>query len=381
MKLSKRIENCAMSETIKLDDLAKSMQVQGKKVINLATGQPNFDTHQEIKSAIISAVKSGNNKYSAPSGLSLLKKAIISEIKTDYQLQYKTNEIIVTNGAKQALYNLFQILLNPGDEVIITLPAWVSYGEQIKLAGGTPVYVQCRPDWQLDVQAIAKNITKKTRAIILNSPNNPTGQVYNKKDIYDLNKIIKNKNIFVISDDPYRYILFSKEFYSFAQVNKTKTIIVDSVSKSHALAGWRVGWMAADKEIISAMVNLQSQCSGNVCNLAQIATIRALNLDKKKFNPWLDEYKERKDYLVEELNKIKNISFIEPQGAFYFFINISKIEKNSVKFCEQLLKQEKLVLVPGKAFGLDGYIRLSFAFPLGDLKLAVKKLNKFIKNY
>jgi aspartate aminotransferase len=196
-----------------------------------------------------------------------------------------------------------------------------------------------------------------------------------------LNKIIKHKNILVISDDPYRYILFDKKFYSFAQINKEQTIIVDSISKSHSVPGWRLGWAAGPAEIIKAMNKLQGQICGNVCNLAQMAGIKALSLPKNTINPWIKEYNKRRNYLITELSKIKELSFIVPEGAFYFFINIYKITKNSVAFCEQLLKKEKLVLVPGKAFGLDGFVRWSFAFSMKDLKEAIKRLNNFINKY
>lgn len=377
--LSKRILNCAESETLRLDDLAKSMIARGEEVINLTAGQPDFETFPEIKKAVQQAANKGNNKYSSAAGMPSLKHAVVKLIQRDYKIKYQPEEIVITNGAKQALFSAFQVLLNENDEVIMPIPAWVSYGEQIKLAGGIPIFVKTKKDFHLDLQEIKKKISKKTKSIILNSPNNPTGVVYDKNELIALNKIIKNKNIFIISDDPYRYILFDKKFFSIASINKKQTIIIDSISKSHGVPGWRLGWAAGPKDIVSAMAKLQGQISGNVCNLMQLAGIKALSLPKNKINPWLVEYKKRRMFLIKELSQIKEISCIAPQGSFYFFINISKIEKNSVKFCEQLLKKEQLALVPGRAFGLDGYARLSFAFSMKDLKKAVKKLNNYIK--
>lgn len=381
IKLSDKIKKCTVSETLRLDAIANEMQSRGEKVVNLTAGQPDFETFPEVKNAVKKAVQKGNNKYSAATGLSALKRTVTKLIAGDYRIKYQSDEIIITNGAKQGLYSIFQVLLNKGDEVIIPIPAWVSYIEQVKLADGRPVLVKTKKDFHLDILEIKKNITKKTRLIILNSPNNPTGAVYNKKELLTLNKIIKNKNILVISDDPYRYILFNKKFYSFASINKKQAIIVDSISKSHSVPGWRLGWVAGPLEIINALAKLQGQISGNVCNLAQIAGIKALSMQKNKINPWLKEYKQRRQYLIREFSQMKNISCTEPEGAFYFFINISKITKNSINFCEQLLKNEKLALVPGKAFGLDGYVRLSFANSIKDLKEAIKRLNKFINNY
>lgn len=381
IKLSAKIKNCALSETLRLDTLAKEMQSRGENVINLAAGQPDFETFSEVKNAIKKAVIKGNNKYSAPAGMPLLKESVVGLIRRDYGIKYQSNEIIITNGAKQGLYSLFQVLLNKGDEVIIPIPAWVSYVEQVKLAVGRPVLVKTSKNFHLDIQEIKNNITKKTKLIVLNSPNNPTGAVYSKQELLALNKLIFHKNIFIISDDPYRYILFKKKFYSFASINKDQAIIVDSISKSHSVPGWRLGWVAGPLEIISALAKLQGQISGNVCNLAQIAGIKALSLPKNIINPWVKEYNKRRNFLKIELSKIPELSYIAPEGAFYFFINITKISNNSVNFCEQLLKKEKLVLVPGKAFGLDGYVRLSFANSMKDLIEAIKRLNKYINNY
>lgn len=381
IKLSAKIKKCALSETLRLDTLAKEMQSCGENVINLAAGQPDFETFSEVKNAIKKAVIKGNNKYSAPAGMPLLKESVVGLIRRDYEIKYQSNEIIITNGAKQGLYSLFQVLLNKGDEVIIPMPAWVSYVEQVKLADSRPVLVKTKKNFHLDIQEIKNNITKKTKLIVLNSPNNPTGAVYSKQELLALNKLIFHKNIFIISDDPYRYILFKKKFYSFASINKDQAIIVDSISKSHSVPGWRLGWVAGPLEIISALAKLQGQISGNVCNLAQIAGIKALSLPKNLINPWVKEYNKRRNFLKTELSKIPELSYIAPEGAFYFFINITKISKNSVNFCEQLLKKEKLVLVPGKAFGLDGYVRLSFANSMKDLIEAIKRLNKYINNY
>lgn len=380
--LSKKIQEISLSPSIKLDAMAKDMIARGDFVINLTAGELDFDTFSEVKQASIKAIRKSYNKYTSPAGLASFRQVIVTHIKKHFNLEYKNDEVIVGNGAKQILYNIFQAILNPGDQVIVPIPAWVSYTEQIKLAGGKAVLVKTKKDFHLDIDAIKKKINKKTKAIVLNTPNNPTSVVYTKAELQALNQVIKNKNIYVISDDIYRTILYEDaKFTSFAQINKQQTLLVDGVSKSCALTGWRVGWCAGNKDVIEAMTCLQSHASGNVCNIAQFGAQAAIILSVDKFKKFKKQLGKRRKYLIHELNKIPEISFFEPEGAFYFFINIKNLEPDSIKFCEKLLKKEKLAVVPGIFFGLDGYIRLSFSNSLPHIKEGTQRFRHFIANY
>ncbi|MFH1536737.1 MAG: pyridoxal phosphate-dependent aminotransferase [Patescibacteria group bacterium] len=377
-KLCYKITKVKPSSTLILDKQAKDMIRAGKAVINLTAGELDFPVPIEIRKKVAGAAKKGFNLYTPAAGLLNLKKEIILKLKRDNNLTYGLDQIIATNGAKQSLYTIFQVLLNEGDEVIVPVPYWVSYVEQIKLAGGKPVLANCDKDFNLDVKAIAEKITKKTKAIIINSPNNPTGKVYSEKTLKALAKTVKSKNIYVISDEIYEKMIYEKKHISIAKFLKNQTLIVNGFSKSHAITGWRIGYTAGPQDIISAMTNLQSHASGNVSNLSQIAGIIALKTKNRAPGIFLEQLKKRREILINYFSKIKGAKIAEPEGAFYIFFKIPKLTNNSDKFCQNLLKHGKVAMVPGHCFGKEGYVRLSYANSTKNIIRALKRIDKFI---
>lgn len=384
MQLSHRSQKIIPSQTLALDSQAKKLQAGGKEVINLTAGEPDFDLPLVIKQGALKAIKTGNNKYSNSVGLEPLRQTLAKVTSQKLKVKYSAEEIIVVNGAKQGLYSLFQVILNPGDEVVVLKPYWVSYLEQIKLASGKPVIVPTAENFELDVNAIKKVLTKKTRVVLLNSANNPSGKIYTKKNLLALSKLIRNKNIWLISDEVYAVLTYGYRFLSPITLMpnlKKQFVYIGSASKELALPGWRVGWLAGPKDLIKALAKLQSHLCGNVNNIAQLAVLAGFQKDIKETKQFLAELKRRRQMVSAELSRIPGLRFQKPEGAFYFFIDISQIEKDSVEFATQLLSKAGVAVVPGVFFGTEGYIRLSFANSYASLQKAMKKLKQFILNY
>ena len=391
--ISDSLKRIKPSPTIAVTQKARELRAAGKDVIGLGAGEPDFDTPENIKKAAIKAIKRGDTKYTAVDGTPELKKAIIKKFKRENKLNYSLDQITVGTGGKQVLYNAFMATLNKGDEVIIPAPFWVSYPDMVLLAGGKPKIVKCTAaeGFKLTPKKLKKAISKKTKWIILNSPSNPTGAGYSKKEIYDLAKIlIRNKKIFILSDDIYEHVRYDNfNFFTIAQVSKLKdrTLTMNGVSKSYAMTGWRIGYAAGPKEIIKAIGKIQSQSTSNPSSISQAAAVEALN-GKQDFIPVRAKaFQERRDFVVNSLNAIEGISCLKPQGAFYVFPNckglIGKKDKsgkkitNDTDFVQSLLENNDVAVVQGSAFGLEGFFRISYATSMEKLEIAMKRIKSF----
>ena len=390
--ISDSLKRIKPSPTIAVTQKARELRAAGKDVIGLGAGEPDFDTPENIKKAAIKAIKRGDTKYTAVDGTPELKKAIIKKFKRENKLNYSLDQITVGTGGKQVLYNAFMATLNKGDEVIIPAPFWVSYPDMVLLAGGKPKIIKCteQEGFKLTPKKLKKAISKKTKWIILNSPSNPTGAGYSKKEINDLAKIlIRNKKIFILSDDIYEHVRYDNfNFFTIAQISKLKdrTLTMNGVSKSYAMTGWRIGYAAGPKEIIKAIGKIQSQSTSNPSSISQAASVEALNGTQKFIRTRAKSFKERRDFVVKSLNSIKGINCLKPNGAFYVFPNCKKLlgKKNNLKkdtdFVKKLLEKANVAVVQGSAFGLDGYFRISYATSMKNLKVALKRIKDFCEN-
>ncbi len=395
MKLSNKSMNIEPSLTLEITAKAKKMKKEGIDVIGFGAGEPDFNTPENIQKAAIEAIEKGNTKYTAASGIIELKQAIVDKFKKDNGLNYETSEIIVSNGAKQCLSNLFQAILNEDDEVLIAKPYWVSYPELIKLYGGVPVFVDTKEenDFKYEIEELEKKITDKTKAIIINSPNNPTGTVYSKEDLNALALFAKKHDLLIISDEIYEMLMYEEEKYiSIASLSEDafkRTVVINGMSKSYSMTGWRIGYAAGPLDIIKVMANMQSHTTSNPNSIAQYASLEALRGDKTQVRNMLVEFKKRRDYMVSRVNSIEKLSSINPKGAFYVMVNISKtigksingnIIKGSIDFSKILLEEEKVAVVPGIAFGNDNFIRLSYATSMKNIEKGLNRIENFMKN-
>lgn len=380
--LADRIKVIPPSPTLSINAKAKAMKAAGIDVVSLAAGEPDFDTPEHIKEAAIKAVKEGFTKYTPVGGIPELKEAVINFIELEYALKYNPEEVLVSCGGKQALYNLFQVILNPGDEVIIPAPYWVSYPPMVLLAGGKPVIVKTdeKDGFKLKPEILKPHLSPWTKAIIINSPSNPTGSVYTKEDLEALAEVLAGKNIWIISDDVYHKIILKDEvrWTSIATVSpeiKEKTLIVNAVSKTYSMTGWRIGFLIGNKEIIKAATKLQSQSTSNPSSIAQKAAVAALNGPQVFLAGWVDAFKGRAQRLLKLLKEIPGVSCFEPEGAFYAFPCMKRYFKgDSFKLAEYLLEEAKVAVVPGVAFGQDGFVRLSFATSLATIEEALRRM-------
>jgi len=390
--VSNSLKRIKPSPTIAVTQKARELKAAGKDVIGLGAGEPDFDTPENIKKAAIDAINKGDTKYTAVDGTPALKQAIINKFKKENNLQYSTNEITVGTGGKQVIYNALMATLNKGDEVIIPAPYWVSYPDMVLLAGGNPKIVKCNENdgFKLTPKNLKKAITKKTKWLILNSPSNPTGVSYTRREIEILSEVlIKNKNIHILSDDIYEHIVYDNfNFFTIAQISKLKnrTLTMNGVSKSYAMTGWRIGYAAGPKEIIKAISKIQSQSTSNPSSISQAAAVEALNGPQDFIQERSGAFKERRDFVVNSLNNIKGISCLKPNGAFYVFPNCKKLlgKKTKLKtdkdFVEKLLEKSLVAVVQGSAFGLDGYFRISYATSMDNLKKALERIKSFCES-
>ncbi|MEK9638528.1 MAG: pyridoxal phosphate-dependent aminotransferase [Pelagibacteraceae bacterium] len=387
--VSNNLKRIKPSPTIAVTQKAKEMKDAGKDVIGLGAGEPDFDTPENIKQAAIDAIKRGDTKYTAVDGTPALKKAIQSKFLRENNLSFELSEISVGTGGKQVLYNAFMATLNKGDEVIIPAPFWVSYPDMVLLAGGKPKIIKCSEEegFKLTPNKLKKAITSKTKWIILNSPSNPTGACYSKKEIEALAEFLKKyKNVYILSDDIYEHITFDNfKFFTIAQIKelKDRTLTMNGVSKSYSMTGWRIGYAAGPKEIIKAIAKIQSQSTTNPSSISQAAAVEALNGTQDFIKTRSNSFKERRDFVVKELNNIKGISCLNPNGAFYVFPNCKKLlgKKTKLKtdtaFVEKLLEETGVAVVQGSAFGLDGFFRISYATSMDNLKKALSRIRSF----
>jgi aspartate aminotransferase len=394
MKLSLKSSAIAPSLTLAIDAKAKQMSSEGIDVVGFGAGEPDFGTPKFILDAAKEALDRGLTKYTPVSGTLQLKQAICHKFKQDNQLSYEPNQIIVSNGAKHSLYNIFQAILNPGDEVLIPSPYWLSYPEMVRMADGIPVFIGSKEhnEFKLSPEDLVQSITKRTKALIINSPNNPTGSVYTESELHKIAEIAVANNLFVISDEIYEELLYDdvihRSIASFGKDIYDLTITVNGMSKSYAMTGWRIGYVAAKREIIDIMTNIQGHSTSNPNSIAQYAACAALNGTKEEVCKMREEFKHRRDYMVERIHKMPLVSCVVPKGAFYVMMNISRIFgstidgvkiTDSLGFSEMLLDKANVAVVPGIVFGAEGYARLSYATSLKSITKGLDRISSFIE--
>jgi len=387
MKIANRMENLSPSVTMAITAMARELKAQGKDILSFSAGEPDFDTPQVIKDAAIKAIQDGHTKYTAVEGTIATKQAIITKLKTDHGLEYNLDEILVSNGAKHSLFNLFQCLVEEGDEVIIPAPYWVTYPEQVKYSDGVPVFIETDDSTNFKITAaqLKAAITPKTKILLLNTPSNPTGGVYTKEELLSLAEVLKGTNILVLSDEMYEKIMYDgKEFTSVASINDDmfqRTVTINGISKAVAMTGWRYGYIATPKkELVKAMIKLQGQVTSNVNSVTLQAAVAALDGSANKdIEMMRQEFEKRRDVAVAQFNAIKGITCVVPDGAFYLFVNIKDVNPNSMKFSADLLEKEGVAVVPGLAFGTEGYFRFSFATDLATIEEGIRRVKRFVE--
>jgi aspartate aminotransferase len=387
--LSKRVNAIKPSPTLAVSNLASQLRAEGRDIISLGVGEPDFDTPDHIREAAIDAIRSGDTHYTAVDGTVPLKQAIISKFERDNNLQYAPDQILVSCGGKQSFFNMCQALLDSGDEVIIPAPYWVSYPDMVILAEGTPVVVDAGIDtnFKITPEKLENAITDNTRVLVLNSPSNPTGVAYSLKELAALGEVLlRHPDILIATDDMYEHIVWGdNEFCNILNACPElydRTLVLNGVSKAYAMTGWRIGYAAGPADIIKAMKKVQSQCTSNPCSVSQAAAVAALNGDHAPVRKMVSEFKKRHDYLVAELNTIRHIQCLESNGTFYCFPNIQGLIdsredlNNDVDVANLLLEQVGVALVPGSAFGAEGYMRISFATSMENLQQAVSRIRQ-----
>jgi aspartate aminotransferase len=394
MELSRKCQQISASVTLAITAKAKALKEQGVDVVSFGAGEPDFNTPENIQEAAIKAIKKGLTRYTAASGITELKEAICIKLKKDNNLEYKPSQIVISNGAKHSLYNALMAICNPSDEVIVPMPYWVSYPELVKLVDGVPVFVETKEedDFKYTREGLLNAITDKTKAIILNSPSNPTGVVYTKEELEMVAEIAVQRDLIVISDEIYEKLVYDNvKHVSIASLNgeiKKRTIILNGVSKAYAMTGWRIGYTASEENIAKIMSNVQSHATSNPNSIAQYASVEALNGPQDTIELMRREFEKRRNYMVKKINSIPGISCNMPGGAFYVMINISELLgktirgyniKNSVELCAALLETVKVAAIPGAGFGTDNYIRLSYATSMENIIEGLNRIENFLK--
>lgn len=393
MILSEKMSNISSSPTLAIDAKFKKMKADGIDVVGFGTGEPDFDTPDHIKMAAINAITAGFTKYTPASGTMDLRKAVAQKLENDNGVTYAPTDIVISNGAKHALVNAFYAILNDGDEVLIPKPFWVSYPEMVRIAGGVPKFIETTEGTKFKFSAadFEAAITPKTKAIVLNSPSNPTGMVYSEEELKSIADVAVKHNIFVVSDEIYEKLVYGSARHvsiaSFGEDIKKLTIIINGVSKSYAMTGWRIGYTASAPEIAKIISNVQSHASSNPCSISQAAALAAISGPQEMVEAMRQEFKVRRDYMVKRINSIPGVSCINPDGAFYVFMSIKdllgkeikgKVINNADEFCEWLLECSKVALVPGTGFGADGYVRWSYATSMQNIKEGLDRLEDFL---
>ena len=393
MNLSKKANSISPSITLEITGKANELKAQGVNVMSFAAGEPDFNTPKNIIEAAIKAMDDGYTKYTKTSGIVELRKAICKKLHQENNLNYSEEQIVVSTGAKQCLANTFLAILNKGDEVILQNPCWVSYTELIKLADGVPVIVNCDENdgYKLSAKNIEKAVTSKTKAILLNSPHNPTGIVYNKNELEEIAQIAKKYNLIIISDEIYEKLIYDgEEHVSIASLSEDayeRTIVINGLSKTYAMTGWRVGYTASSAKLAKIMSSVQSHMTSNVCSISQYAALEALTGPQDSIKMMKNAFEERRNFMMKKLEEIDEVSFIKPQGAFYIMVNITyfigksingvKIN-NSIEFAKMLLEEEKVAVIPGAAFGLENFIRLSYATSMEVIEEGLDRIKSFL---
>jgi aspartate aminotransferase len=390
-QLANRVHTLTPSTTLAITAKAKELKEQGVDVIGLGAGEPDYNTPENILEAAYQSMKDGQTKYTPAGGLPALKKAIIDKLARDQKLKYDPSEIMVGVGAKHVLYTLFQVILNEGDEVLIPIPYWVSYPEQVKLAGGVPVYIEgtAKQEYKISAKQIKEAITPKTRALIINSPSNPTGMIYSEKELQEIAEVCKVSDILIISDEIYEKLIYGDAKHrSIAELSsdaKERTIVINGVSKSHSMTGWRIGYAAGNKEIINAMTDLASHSTSNPMTTSQFAAIEAYNGPQDAVEEMRKAFESRLETIFPKVAAIPGFTLLKPQGAFYLLPEVLeaalKTGYSSVdSFVEALLTEAKVAVIPGSGFGSPSTIRLSYATSLELLEEAVSRIDSFVRS-
>jgi aspartate aminotransferase len=381
--LSKRAGNIKPSATLAITAQAKALKEKGEDVVIFGAGEPDFNPPENIKEKAIEAIEENFKGYTAAAGLPHLRKAIVKKFYRDNKIDYHASQVMASAGGKQTLYNVFQALLNKGDEVIVPVPYWVSYTEQVKLAQGEPILCETDEKMKLTADLVKEKVSKKTKAILVNSPSNPSGAVIEKKELKKLSDLALEKDFLLISDEVYEYFVYDgKEHFSPASISdeaKANTLTINSISKSFALAGWRLGYCGGPEELIKAMTALQSHATSNPCSISQAAAIEGLTQGFSGIKAIVSEFDQRRLYLVKRLNEMNGVNCLKPEGAFYCYPDISASGLSSQEFCKQLLEKEKVAVIPGDAFGTEGFIRISYALEMEKIVEGMKRLERFCK--
>ncbi len=391
-KLSEKILNLPESETLRISAIAKNMKAQGIDVVSLSAGEPDFPTPEHIKEAAIQAIKENFTKYTQNQGIPELINAIVEKFRRDNNIEYKPSEILVSSGAKQSIFNALQAICNPGDEVLIPAPYWVSYPAMVALVGAKPVILRTdiSTNFKISADQLRDAITPRTKALILNSPSNPTGTVYTEDEIKKIAEVVYDKNIFVISDEVYEKIIYDEKHFSIASIRELRELVitVNGVSKAYAMTGWRIGYMGANEEVIKLANKVQGQVTSNASSISQKAALAALTGTQEPVRKMVNEFKIRRDFICSELKQIPGVEVFIPSGAFYVFPKVSAYYgrkyngfeiKNSNDFCEFLLKEEKLAIIPGDAFGMDECVRISYAASMEEIMKGVERFRTAIE--
>ena len=390
MKLSKRVLNMSPSPTMAITSKAKEMRAKGIDVIGFGAGEPDFDTPEHIKEAAKRAIDEGFTKYTPPAGIPELRKAVAEKLKDENGVDYDVSQIVITDGAKQALFSLVLSVIEEGDEVIIPAPYWVTYPEQVKFAGGKPVFVETREEneFSLTLEDIEPAVTERTKLLILCTPNNPTGSVIDREELKRIGEFCAERGILIASDECYEKLTYDgfkhTSIASISEEIKSITITINALSKAFSMTGWRVGYAAGPEEIINSMIKINSQSISNVNSIAQKAAVAALTGSQDFLKEWLKAFDERRRYMVEKLNEIPMVKCLLPKGAFYAFPNVKElIEKSGLKddfqLADYLLEKAKIAVVPGSAFGMSGYLRLSYATSMENIAEGLKRFKEAVE--
>src|SRR3989338_6026057 len=381
--IAQRVRNIAPSATLAIDAKAKHLKKDGKDVVIFGAGEPDFNTPDNIKLAAKKAIDSNFTRYTPVGGIPELKKAVADKLKRDNNIDYGVSEILVSCGGKHSLFNIAMAVLDKGDEAILPVPYWVSYEEMIKIAGAKPMLCQTDENFKLTAAAVEEKVTNNTKVLILNSPSNPTGAVVEHDEIRKIAKLAVDNNFYVISDEVYEHFMYGKKHLSIASLNdeiRNLTLTSNSVSKTYAMTGWRIGYTAGTSEIITAMENLQSHSTSNPSNIAQYAAMEALTGSQESVKKMVEAFDERRKLMYKRLNGIDGISCIEPEGAFYAFADISETGMKSMELADKLLDEALVAVVPGIAFGSDKHIRLSYAASIHEIEKGLDRIEKWLKS-
>lgn len=396
MIFSKKSEQISSSITLEITSKAKQMKKDGEDIIILGAGEPDFNTPENIRNSAINAINKGFTKYTQASGIDELKSAIARKFKRDNNLNYSNSQIIISTGAKQCIWNVFATILNPGDEVIVPKPYWVSYPELIKLADGIPVFAfgDENNNFKYTKSILEDVVNSRTKAILINNPNNPTGAVYTKDELTMIAEFAREHDLIIVSDEIYEKFNYESDKYtSIASISRdsyNRTIIIHGVSKTYSMTGWRIGYTLGNEKVIKLISSIQSHTTSNPNSIAQYSAVEALNGDQTFVKEMVDEFKKRRDYIVEKINDTAMLSCKKPDGAFYIMINISKIIgkiiegtkiNNSIDFSNVLLNKAKVAVIPGDGFGVSEFIRISYAASMDNVKEGIRRIIKFVEDY